>query len=202
MITLADFQRFATLGEYPGILAYILVINGLYLFLMMDTCCFAWCIRARNRRRHLSWVEARHEYNTSNLRVAFPTLMHPALTHSLSPSQARHESIQHYLFAFQQQYTLDVFDQPSRRDFSAPCCAYAGGRRREWRSFWVQYVTFIMIHHKAIMIWRPHRVYKVHAPQPRRPIPPPPSPTAPHLLSPLTRLRCAVCSPRGRSARS
>ena len=82
VITLADFQRFATLGEYPGILAYILVINGLYLFLMMDTCCFAWCIRARNRRRHLSWVEARHEYNTSNLRVAFPTLMHPALTHS------------------------------------------------------------------------------------------------------------------------
>ena len=42
--------------------------------------------------------------------------------------EARHESIQHYLFAFQQQYTLDVFDQPSRRDFSAPCCAYAGGR--------------------------------------------------------------------------
>ena len=28
VITLADFQRFATLGEYPGILAYILVING------------------------------------------------------------------------------------------------------------------------------------------------------------------------------
>ena len=25
----------------------------------------------------------------------------------------------------------------------------------------MQYVTFIMIHHKAIMIWRPHRVYKV-----------------------------------------
>ena len=174
MITLADFQRFATLGEYPGILAYILVINGLYLFLMMDTCCFAWCIRARNRRRHLSWVEARHE------------------------------SIQHYLFAFQQQYTLDVFDQPSRRDFSAPCCAYAGGRRREWRSFWVQYVTFIMIHHKAIMIWRPHRVYKVHAPQPRRHNPPPRLPPPPPLTSsPLPRrLRCAVCSRRGRSARS
>ena len=96
-------------------------------------------------------------------------LGHPRPTHRppLPLPQARHESIQHYLFAFQQQYTLDVFDQPSRRDFSAPCCAYAGGRRREWRSFWVQYVTFIMIHHKAIMIWRPHRVYKVHAPQPR-----------------------------------
>ena len=70
MITLADFQRFATLGEYPGILAYILVINGLYLFLMMDTCCFAWCIRARNRRRHLSWVEARHV--TRTLEDAWP----------------------------------------------------------------------------------------------------------------------------------
>ena len=70
VITLADFQRFATLGEYPGILAYILVINGLYLFLMMDTCCFAWCIRARNRRRHLSWVEARHV--TRTLEDAWP----------------------------------------------------------------------------------------------------------------------------------
>ena len=181
MITLADFQRFATLGEYPGILAYILVINGLYLFLMMDTCCFAWCIRARNRRRHLSWVEARHE--PSNLRATAPLYLH-----FLSPIFLGAARVDPAL-----SLRLPAAVHARRlRPAEPPRLLGAVLRVRGRQAAGVAVVLGAVrnVHHDPPQgdhdLAAPPRLQGLHraTTTPPRPSAPPPSPTAPHLLSP------------------